>query len=290
MSGSRSKLPIAALAALLLATAGFFTYLLREAAAKDDAAPVIVCSSSEIHVSVDASEEELLFGVTAMDAEDGDITSSVVIESISSFVEPGKSIITYAAFDSHNHVATASRTLYYTDYHSPRFRITDSLQFLSGTVINPLLYITAEDCIDGDISNKISMTLLESGDYISAIGVHPVEFRVTNSLGDVSSLQTEIVVYERSSYNAPSIVLSDYLVYTEPGERINPIIAKGNLLEVGTPAELLEKYGAENLVIDDSELNIAKPGIYKVTIYCERGDATGSATLLVAVTDSVSVS
>lgn len=37
MSGSRSKLPIAALAALLLATAGFFTYLLREAAAKDDA-------------------------------------------------------------------------------------------------------------------------------------------------------------------------------------------------------------------------------------------------------------
>ena len=30
MSGSRSKLPIAALAALLLATAGFFTYLLRE--------------------------------------------------------------------------------------------------------------------------------------------------------------------------------------------------------------------------------------------------------------------
>ena len=278
MSGSRSKLPIAALAALLLATAGFFTYLLREAAAKDDAAPVIVCSSSEIHVSVDASEEELLFGVTAMDAEDGDITSSVVIESISSFVEPGKSIITYAAFDSHNHVATASRTLYY-----------DSLQFLSGTVINPLLYITAEDCIDGDISNKISMTLLESGDYISAIGVHPVEFRVTNSLGDVSSLQTEIVVYERSSYNAPSIVLSDYLVYTEPGERINPI---DYVREIAFLREsyTVEQYGAENLVIDDSELNIAKPGIYKVTIYCERGDATGSATLLVAVTDSVSAS
>ena len=262
MSGSRSKLPIAALAALLLATAGFFTYLLREAAAKDDAAPVIVCSSSEIHVSVDASEEELLFGVTAMDAEDGDITSSVVIESISSFVEPGKSIITYAAFDSHNHVATASRTLYYTDYHSPRFRITDSLQFLSGTVINPLLYITA---------------------------VHPVEFRVANSLGDVSSLQTEIVVYERSSYNAPSIVLSDYLVYTEPGERINPI---DYVREIAFLREsyTVEQYGAENLVIDDSELNIAKPGIYKVTIYCERGDATGSATLLVAVTDSVSAS
>ena len=52
----------------------------------------------------------------------------------------------------------------------------------------------------------------------------------------------------------------------------------------------VEQYGAENLVIDDSELNIAKPGIYKVTIYCERGDATGSATLLVAVTDSVSAS
>ena len=46
MSGIRSKLPIAALAALLLATAGFFTYLLREAAAKDDAAPVIVCFQS----------------------------------------------------------------------------------------------------------------------------------------------------------------------------------------------------------------------------------------------------
>ena len=46
MSGSRSKLPIAALAALLLATAGFFTYLLRETAAKDDAALVIGCFQS----------------------------------------------------------------------------------------------------------------------------------------------------------------------------------------------------------------------------------------------------
>ena len=55
-------------------------------------------------------------------------------------------------------------------------------------------------------------------------------------------------------------------------------------------ATRLSNNGAENLVIDDSELNIAKPGIYKVTIYCERGDATGSATLLVAVTDSVSAS
>ncbi len=34
MSGSRSKLPIAALAALLLATAGFLHTFLREAAAK----------------------------------------------------------------------------------------------------------------------------------------------------------------------------------------------------------------------------------------------------------------
>lgn len=288
MSGSRSKLPIAALAALLLATAGFFTYLLREAAAKDDAAPVIVCSSSEIHVSVDASEEELLFGVTAMDAEDGDITSSVVIESIHRLLSRARDH-NICRVCSHNHVATASRTLYYTDYHSPRFRITDSLQFLSGTVINPLLYITAEDCIDGDISNKISMTLLESGRLYISNRVHPVEFRVTNSLGDVSSLQTEIVVYERSSYNAPSIVLSDYLVYTEPGERINPI---DYVREIAFLREsyTVEQYGAENLVIDDSELNIAKPGIYKMTIYCERGDATGSATLLVAVTDSVSAS
>lgn len=95
--------------------------------------------------------------------------------------------------------------------------------------------------------------------------------------------------YERSSYNAPSIVLSDYLVYTEPGERINPI---DYVREIAFLREsyTVEQYGAENLVIDDSELNIAKPGIYKVTIYCERGDATGSATLLVAVTDSVSAS
>lgn len=45
--------------------------------------------NSEISVSIHADEVELLSGVTAYDAKDGDVTDSLAVEHISNFIEKG---------------------------------------------------------------------------------------------------------------------------------------------------------------------------------------------------------
>lgn len=58
----------------------------------------------------------LLAGVTATDAEDGDVTASLLVEGISGRNDDGTVQVTYAAFDSNHHVTKATRAVRYTDY------------------------------------------------------------------------------------------------------------------------------------------------------------------------------
>ena len=49
---------------------------------QDKTVPVITIDEEIIDVSIKVTDEELLKGVTASDAKDGDITSKIIIESI----------------------------------------------------------------------------------------------------------------------------------------------------------------------------------------------------------------
>ena len=89
MSKPRERFLIISIALLVAVAAGFFAYLMHRKAVTKNTAPVITCATDELHVSVNATEKDLLMGVTAMDAEDGDLTDSIIIESISQFVEKG---------------------------------------------------------------------------------------------------------------------------------------------------------------------------------------------------------
>lgn len=77
--------------------------------------------NSEISVSIHADEAELLAGVTAYDAKDGDVTDSLAVEHISNFIEKGRRKISIVAFDSDNNVTHAEREMVYNDYTSPVF-------------------------------------------------------------------------------------------------------------------------------------------------------------------------
>lgn len=288
MNKNEKPMLVILLTLLLVVTVFFLLFMLREKAIASDKPPVISCSSESIHVSISASDEELLAGVTAFDAEDGDLTDRIVIESISRFVEKGKSIITYAVFDSHNHVATASRELYFTDYVSPRFELTNALEFTTASSVNPLKFIKAYDCIDGDISAKISISTVNPDDYLSTVGSHAVEFRVTNSYGDIATLTTDIVVTNKTSTEmkyTPVINLSTYLVYIDKGEIIDPIdYVEG--ITVLDKAISKNELGAERFEVDMGDFDSTKAGLYRVIIYCEyEQDSVGSVSLLIAVTE-----
>ncbi len=274
---------------LLVMVIGFLAYLLFDAKRNDDAYPVISLSSDKIYISVDADEDALLTGVSAFDAEDGDLTDSVIVENISQFVDAGKCIITYAVFDSANHVSTASREMYYTDYTSPRFQILGRLEFSYTGSFNPLSQIKAFDCIDGDISSKISMNLLDSDDNLYSIGIHKVEFRVMNSFGDSASIETEIIVNDATyteQKQTPIITLTDYIVYVNRGDVISAQDYIKNI-QVDGQAYSLKQYGVNNIEIDTSEFDSMQTGVQKIVFYVKNGQYSSSTKLIVCVCDDV---
>lgn len=75
---------------------------------QDRTAPVISFEKNDILYSDGMDESLLLENVTAADDQDGDVSESLLVEKIS-ITAKGDVIVTYAAMDSSNNVAKASR-------------------------------------------------------------------------------------------------------------------------------------------------------------------------------------
>ncbi len=187
----------------------------------DTTAPILSVDTEVLEVSVNATEEELLQGVTAMDDEDGDVTDAILVEGISNLMDNDTAIVTYAAFDDVGNVSKATRTIRYKNYQPPVFGQKKALVFQSNTSPDILTFMSANDKVDGDISNRIKGTLISDTNNLNNTGVHEVEFRVTNSLGDTEYLTLPVEVYAAGTYNA-NVELNDYLVYIKRGSVFHP--------------------------------------------------------------------
>lgn len=75
---------------------------------QDRTAPVISFEKNDLVYSDGMDESLLLEDVTAADDQDGDVSESLLVEKIS-ITAKGDVIVTYAAMDSSNNVAKASR-------------------------------------------------------------------------------------------------------------------------------------------------------------------------------------
>ncbi|HWT26852.1 MAG TPA: hypothetical protein VN131_02855, partial [Mobilitalea sp.] len=131
-------LRIAGLIVFLLSAAAYMGYKVYQSQSKDTMGPNIIFSNDDISVNVHATDEELLQNVTATDNKDGDVTKSLMIEKISRLTDGNKRTITYAAFDSSNHITRAQREMVYTDYVSPRFQLSEPLRYTVGDTSNLL--------------------------------------------------------------------------------------------------------------------------------------------------------
>lgn len=250
--------------------------------------PQITCDSEVFSVSIHDGEEALLSGVHATDEEDGDITDRVVVENVSHFSERGVSHVTYAVQDSQNTVTKLIRTVQYSDYTPPRFSLKQPLVFSYGKSINPVDYVTVEDCLDGDLTDKVRMSLLEDETTISGVGTWQVRFRVTNSMGDTVYLTTEVTVTDIGSnekYYTPEIQLSDYLVYVPVGSNFSPLsYVRGVSVSAGNTAD--DPAQLQREIRYESNVDTSTPGVYKVTYTSVSSRYyVGTADMLVVVGD-----
>ena len=260
---------------LFLAVSGVFLYTyVTEKMTADTTFPVITLEDAVLELSVNAEDRDFLDGVTAFDEKDGNITDRIIVESVSKFIKPGICKVTYAVCDEDNHVATAVRKVKYTDYSSPRYSLTESPCYSVYEAVNIKNALTVTDCFDGKLDGSMILT---SNDYSTATeGVFNIDVTVTNSMGDTSVLTFPLIV-ENRSLSAPEIELSQYLLYVDIGEEIDPE-------EYLVSAIDYKERDVLRRVTVDTNLNVNKEGTYIVHYYAEddRGER-GHSIMIVMV-------
>ena len=267
---------------MVLCVAVFVMYYLDTQSSRDTVPPVISMESDQYSLSVHDGRDAFLVGVTALDDRDGDVSDLVVVESVSAIDSNDCVTVTYAAFDRAGNVAKAQRTAMYTDYVGPKFDLTAALVFRSGYNQDLFDYVTAEDPVDGDLTERIKATMVDGESDIRQEGLHQVELRVTNSMGDTARLTVPVDVYDPDKYDA-AVNLSDYLVYLEQGSTFHAEDYLENLYAGyrTIPLEQLKENGAQIEIVSD--VNPDVPGTYSATYTITYGAYNGYTRLIVVV-------
>ncbi|MBQ2062810.1 MAG: hypothetical protein II458_09110 [Oscillospiraceae bacterium] len=259
---------------------------IRERLTTDYGAPVIQADTDTLRVSVSATEEDLLAGMTAYDNLDGDVTDTLVVMSRSKFISKGTIRVNYAAFDNSRNVGTYSREVIFTDYVSPHFRMDAPLRFASaGSMPDYLEHITAQDCLDGDITRQIKLTTGRSFAVSDSVTRQKVNLHVTNSCGDNAVLELTVSMEDYSSLNRPAPALRDYVLYAKKGgslslwNNVTGIWIGGNMRTFTDTG-----FSIADISVDDSAVNYAVPGVY-TAVYTLSSDGVdlGIAELIVVV-------
>ena len=183
----------------------------------ENAAPVITIDNEILTVSVKDNENALLSGVSASDAEDGDLSSKIVIDSISEFDEKNYRIVTYIVFDNNDQMAKAIRRIKYSDYEAPKLDIEKALVYFY--MPQPDMYkeyISAYSVLDGNLNSKI---IIENIYYEKDLYV---VFSVTDSCGIKSSITLK--ADETNGFPSVDFKLNDYMVQVGKGIEIDPWI------------------------------------------------------------------
>lgn len=225
----------------------------------DKESPVIYCENedSSIEVSVTATKQELCAGLRARDNASGDITDRIQVKSVSTLVSSNSAQVTYVVFDDASNAGTYTRTVVYTDYEKPHYALSKPLLFGVGQTVTLLDRLTASDILDGDISNKIRLTMVNLTN--DTAGSYNIRVMVTNSLGDTSMIPLTIII-RNTPIGSPTIELSEYIVYTKVGKPLN---LEDYILSVDDPAAPSGRGNIKNVEITSS-VNYQSAGAYDV--------------------------
>lgn len=245
----------------------------------EDPPPQIRFKEEILLVSVNVTQEELLAGVSAVDETEGDVSGTLIVESMSNLLEDGQRIVTYAAFDSNHHVGKGQRRIQYTDYVPLRFSLEAPLDRSGMKELSDLLApLKVWDCIDGNISDRIVVVNVRTLDTSPEWKTVGYLVQVTNSCGQVAELDIPVRVKKNSDdwqNRLGVITLSEYLVYCQRGDYL--------LLRDFVEKIDLDEEEAYELDIS-TDLDTSVPGVYLVTYTVVWGeDDYASCDLVVVV-------
>lgn len=237
--------------------------------------PTIVNAVEELEISVKDGPRAIFAGLTATDATDGDLTDRLMVASVSHFLEPATVRVKYVVFDSHNNSATLTRRVRYTDYTAPMFILDKAPVYTVGSSFDLLKHMRVEDCLDGDISDRIRVISNMVNNY--SVGNYPVVLEVSNSCGDTAQMTVWVTYLAKE--NTAAVALSQYIVYHEQGKTFDP---------KQWVTSVTDRHGAylstDNIEVQGN-LDVNTPGTYSLVYHYADGKLSGQSTLTVVVTE-----
>lgn len=266
----------------------------QEAMTSDYVPPVIQAEYDAVQASVAVTDQELLTGMTAQDNLDGDVTSSLVVVSKSKFIQRGTRRVGYAAFDKNNNVGVYERLLSYTDYVSPHFGLTQPVRFLEGNSnVDYLKDVTATDCLDGNITSQVMITMGDIRSISDTVRSQNMNLQVTNSAGDTSTIELTATMEDYSTFYQQAPALSEYLVYTKVGQRLDLSSYLSGIWSGGNVRSFQDTgYSrSEDISISSDQIDYNTPGVYTAAYRLSKArsdgsrETLGSNTLYIVVED-----
>ena len=237
-------------------------------------APCIVSEVEELQISIKDPPEAILAGLSASDATDGDLTDRIMVASESHFIEPGVVRVKYVVFDNHNNSATLTRRVRYTDYVSPVFALDKSPVYAVGNSFDLLKYIRVEDCLEGDISDRVRVVSNMVNNF--SVGTYPVVLETSNSYGDTAQIQLWVTFLDEQP--SAIVALHQYIVYVEQGEDFQPRQWITSVTDRhNTPLSM------DNVEVQGN-LDVNSPGAYTLVYNYTDGTRSGRSLMTVVVT------
>jgi hypothetical protein len=275
---------------LLVALVLFLFTQVKEQAA-DHTGPVITMESESVSVSVNDGTDAVLTGVTAQDNRDGDVTDSLLVESLGTFTAENTRLATLAAVDAAGNVTKVTRQVVYTDYTGPEFQLSSPLRLQTGSS-EISSAVGATDVLDGDLSGQVKIssdTAINSGDT----GDYQVTFSVKNSAGDTAEMTATLSLYSTNDRTIPTITLSDYLIYIQAGQKIDPWdyvtgVTVGSIEWTRGTLGNLRAQGSDEIITEgdfyiSNGVSSSTPGCYEISYSYTADGKTGTVRLIVIV-------
>lgn len=193
--------------------------IIKKAEVNPESIPQITLDGVEKDITIDFGEDyDYKTGVKAIDKEDGDITSKIIILNSVDKTKPGKYTVTYKVNDNDGNNAELVRnvTVREKDETKPVIELLDNdskvYEIGYNKEYDPALDLKATDDRDGDITDKIVVT--KKHDKLLFDEEQTVEVSVSDKAGNTATLtrkvkvvwnyQTKVIGHRGSIYGVPN--------------------------------------------------------------------------------------
>ncbi|MBC2320279.1 immunoglobulin-like domain-containing protein [Listeria booriae] len=239
-------------------------------AVTSNTAPVIAADDTSLKKG---GSFDPMAGVTASDAEDGNLTSSISVTAndVDTSVE-GTYHVTYSVTDSDGNTTTKTITVTVSSNNAPVITAADKTVKKGGS-FDPMAGVTASDTEDGDVTDNVSVTANDVD--ISAVGTYHVTYSVTDSDGNTTTKTITVTV---TSNDAPVITASDKTL--KKGGSFDPM--------AGVSASDTEDGNVtDKVTVTANDVDTSAVGTYHVTYSVTDSDGnTTTKTITVTVTSN----